>query len=393
MNPRRVRSGGCWRALVDSPLLVATWVAIVVVFGAVFEVAQALGRAHATRTGATQALAHAAAETALLRRASGEWTMPSARIGDVQLAVGNRAGEWFVTAAVDGRSLAFRAADLPGASPGVFERPCSYVDRSLVAPTVGCRIESGELPRLDERVLSEAERADQCAMLRRDGGVALLTFETGTERDDFVFDAARTSSEVSVTRDLVVVPGHLWIQPCDRPLHFVLQKDLVVVVRGNLYVGRSIEVTGRGRLVFATCVDPDAAVFADIDGNGRWSPGDRLRRSAEFRGPMEGTGNVYLGLRGEPSALRVDAGIVVAGEAHLAADAHVAGPVVLSFGVTESRSRPCRLVPEGRWSFQVEREVVPGFVVHGGRRPGVLRDAADPGSSREQALYVATPAR
>lgn len=393
MSPRRVRSSGCWRALVDSPLLVTTWVAIVAVFAAVFDVANALGRAGVTRNGATDALAHAAAETALLRRASGDWTMPSARIGDVQLAVGNRGGEWFVTATVEGRSLAFRAADLPGASPAVFAESCSYVDRALVGSTLGRCIDAADLPRFDERALTEADRADQCAMLRRDGGVALLTFETGTERDDFVFDAARTMSEVSVSRDLLVVPGHLWIQPSDRPLHFVLKEDLVVVVRGNLYVGRSIEVSGGGRLVFATCVDQDAAVFSDVDGNGRWSPGDRLRRSAEFRGPIEGTGNVYLGLRGEAASVRIDAGLVVAGEAHLAADAQVAGPVVLSFGVTESRSRRCRLVPEGRWTFQVEREIVPGFQVHGGRRPGVLRGAMEPASSREQALYLATPAR
>lgn len=396
MKLHRSRTRGCWWALVDSPLLLSAWGGIALLCLTILQVSGALGRAEQLRAVATSALARVAAETAAIHHLrDGASDRATVRIGEAEVAIRKRGGDWLLTCATGGRRFDFRATELTGAAPLAFAHPCSVVDTGIVPrfDTVH-RLALGDQPRLDEVALEGAVRADHLMVLRRDRGVALLTWETGTERDDFVFDTQRPAAELGKSGDLVVVPGHLWIEVADGPLRLNLQKDLVLVVRGNLYVGRSIHVDGPGRLVLVAGNEPDSAVFADADGNGRWSVGDALRRGTVVTGPVEGTGNAYFGLPGAASTIVIDASVVVGGEVHLHATTHVAGPLVLAYGVTLSRRGTFRLVPEGRWGFQVERERVPGFVTRGGRRPGLLHSCApDPAHSAEQGLYLASPAR
>lgn len=394
MRPR-VNGFACWRALVDSPLLLAVWTAIALLCGVLVDVAGSLQRAETTRAAAAAALARVAAETVAARHLPNDGGALSARIGDVAVAAERRSGEWVLTADLAGRRSLFRGSELAGASPEAFAHAVSFVDPTIVPRfDGGQRITNDALPRIDEGQLADAVRADRCVSLRRDRGVALLTWEKGTERDDFVFVPERFGAEFGTTGGLVVVPGHLWIEPGARPLRFSLHEDLVLVVRGNLYVGRSILVDGPGRLVLATARDPDGAVFADLDGNGRWSSGDALRDGAEFAGPQEGCGNVYLGLGVGHGSLRLDASLVAGGEVHLRANAEVAGPLVLAYGVTSIGRARHRLVPEARWAFQVQRERVPGFFTSGPPRVGFLEVlGGESAASARQALYLSSPAR
>jgi hypothetical protein len=165
-------------------------------------------------------------------------------------------------------------------------------------------------------------------------------------------------------------------------------------VCGNLYVGRSVRVVGEGRLLFTTVVPEHAAAFADSDFDGRWSSPEAVRGRSQFQGPPEGGGAVYFGLAGATASVHLGAGVVVVGELHVAADSAVAGPLVLAFGVVKPRDRAVRLEAEGAWSFQTERERVPGFAVTGGVRPSRLRPAGGPSAKlMEQALYLSAPAR
>ena len=118
--------------------------------------------------------------------------------------------------------------------------------------------------------------------------------------------------------ELLVVPGHLWIVASPRADLVRLDRDLTVVVEGNLYVGASLEIEGPGRLLFVTIAGDLARPFADRDGNGRWSEGD-VTRQGEFLGVLEGGGNVYLGLPNSAAAISLDAGLIAGGEVHVAA--------------------------------------------------------------------------
>lgn len=391
----RTKGSVCWRALVDSPLLLAVWTAIALLSCVLVEVAGSLQRAESARSAAATALARVAAETVAARHLPNDGGTLAAQIGDVAVAAERRAGEWVLTTDVGGCRRSFRGPELAGASPEAFAHPVSFVDPAIVPRfDVGRRITTDALPRIDERQLVGAVRADRCVSLRRDRGVALLTWEKGTERDDFVFVPERLGAEFGTAGALVVVPGHLWIEPGAPPLRFTLHEDLVLVVRGNLYVGRSIVVDGPGRLVLATARDPDGAVFADLDGNGRWSPGDALRDGAEFTGAPEGSGNVYFGLAAGTAALRFDASLVAGGEVHLRANAHVAGPLILAYGVTSLERGRYRLVPDAHWAFQVQRERVSGFVTSGPPRVGFLESlGGECAAGAQQALYLSSPSR
>jgi hypothetical protein len=275
----------------------------------------------------------------------------------------------------------------------VFGSRAAVVDATLLDRIPGARqVHSSELPQLDQQALAAAVHADVTPTLRRDCGIALLQWAAGTDGDDYVFDRRHTCGH-EVPGDLLVVPGHLWIEPGERPLEFELARDLVVVVRGNLYVGRSVAVAGGGRLLFAVARDPRACSFADRDGNGRWSSRDVLREDAEFTGPIEGGGSVYLGLTGSRATVALGAGLVVGGELHLMTDARVAGPLIVPHGITAT-TPGARVVAAGDWVFDPDRERVPGFLKRGGPRPGRLREVASiPAQRPEQPLYLPQPAR
>ncbi|MBL8728902.1 MAG: hypothetical protein JNM25_10760 [Planctomycetes bacterium] len=384
-----------WRSLFDSPLLVAAWGAIVCGCLAMLDVGAALERAESVRKAATPELARIAAETALAEFLDQGPAAASARVvvGDVVVNVARREGEFRLVSEVgDGGVYRFCSAAMPGAAPGVFAHACSAVDPTCAKIVAGSRLITAEdLPRLDPVQLAAAARGDQLASFRLDQGIALLSWESGTDKPDYVLDANRIG-DLDQTRGLVVLPGNLWIEVGEQPLRLRLQRDHVVVVQGNLYVGRSILVDGPGRLVLVTRQGQGERSFADLDANGRWSRGDALCGPGEFAGPFEGAGNVYLGLPGSSRALVCDASLVVDGQLHIGTAARLAGPLVLGHGVQAiavgARLEACR-----QWAFHVDRECVPGFVTDGVPRPGVLVRAASPTRSDEQGLYLSAPAR
>lgn len=398
MTKHLARPSCRWRSLVDSPLLLATWAAVVLVCGGLFRTAGALGSAEAVRLDAAASLAHAAAETAAIRHlalaaAGGPTTL---RIGDVEVRMQRDGETWCITSTVGNTSWSFGTRELDGAAPQAFAHPFSVVDPRMLCGNPARPVRAAALPEPETRAVAEAMGIEQCAAVRRDRGVALLTWETGTERDDFVFDPGRATADILGSREVVVVPGHLWLERGDEPLRLTLARDLVVVVRGNLYLGRSLAVEGPGRLVLAVVGEPGAPVGVDADGNGRWTVGEPVRRGSPQAGPPEGVGNVYFGLPGGTGPIVLDAAIVVGGEAHVRTESRVRGPVALAFGLTVVRgaANVPRLIPEGRWTFQVQRERVPGFVTSGGPRPALLvRRATETPATTEQTLYLSSPAR
>ncbi len=385
-----------WRSLFDSPLLLAAWGAIVCGTLAMLDVGGSLRRAELVRKAAAPELARLAAETALAKVAEQDPAATFARmtVGGVVVTVARNDGEFQLTSEVgDDMVFRFGAAEMPGAAPGVFAYACSAVDPACAKVVSGSRLITAEqLPWLDSKRLATAARGEQLAAFRLDQGIALLAWESGTEKPDYVLDPTRVAG-LDDAGGLVVLPGNLWIEVGEQPLRLRLLRDLVVVVQGNLYVGRSIDVDGPGRLVLVTRSGAGERSFADLDANGRWSQGDRLCGEGEFAGPGEGAGNVYLGLPVATRALACDVGLVVGGELHLGAAASIAGPMVLAHGVTVTGSVGARLEARRQWAFRVDREQVPGFVTDGPPRPGTLVRAAPPRNGEELGLYLSAPAR
>lgn len=389
-----------WRWMVDSPLLLATWITFAAGVLAVLDVGSALGRAESVRGEVMQELARLAAEAAAIEAGEGG--------GDTELAVGEflvglerAAGALLLTVRnADGERWRFRCEQLTGAAPGCFGQRLTAADPQVpVKVREGSSSRFGALPELDEAALAAAPRGEMVPGIVADPSLALLHWNGGTEGPDYVFaDRFAGADWKAPAGGVVVVPGHLWVPPRadGRVLH--LERDLTVVVEGNLYVAGSLHVHGSGRLVIVTRSCDHAVPFADRDGNGRWSTGD-VARAAAFAGRLEGGGNVYFGLpqrAWSSEDLCVDASIVAAGELHLAARTQVAGAVVLPFGLTELAAE-AQLQLSGRHLFNVQRERVPGFLTEGPPRPGVLRvgfEAAEPAAEgREQPLYLAASPR
>lgn len=390
----RRRAG--WRCLLDSPLLFAAWGAAVCGCITMIEVGGALDRAEAVRFAAAPQLARMAAETALAQvlAADPATTKASVPLGDIRVSIERSGGQFSLTSELQHVGcFRFRAEDVPGAAPSVFAYACSAVDPDCARVVAGSRlIDAAQLPRLDPLQMATAARGDRLPAFRLDQGIALLSFESGTEKPDYVLDPTR-ADDLDAAGGLVVVPGHLWVETGEKPARFPLQRDLVVVVDGNVYVGRPIVVDGPGRLLLVARRAAGEASFADLDGNGRWSRGDLLRGAAEFTGPFEGGGSVYLGLPGAVRPLACEVGLVVAGELHVAAAAQVSGPLVLANGVTTAKAAGVSLAASRDWVFAVDRERVPGFVTSGGARPGALVSAGVGRGEEQLGLYLPAPAR
>lgn len=383
--PRASVLAGMFRA-VSMPILLA-------VFAVAFLCASVVELASLMRTGSQQDAAieaqrvHIAADTALLTNAhrgvgaSGEVEVAGVRLRLSQL-VGEDGCEQHVIKPVE-PALAgvFTARRLEGGSAR------SFTNRRVATDVATLQVLGGGLledpagwPRPLARTLATAQRADVAAGIVRDRGVALQLLASGTDRSDFVWRECQPDERRSFRGQVLVVPGNLWIPPGERPFEVTLSHDLVVLVQGNLYVLRSLQTFGPGRLLLATVAADDAVVFADVDGNGSWSGGDQLRVGQAFAGPIEGAGSVYVGLAHARAAeaIRIDCGLLVAGELHLAAPLQAQGPLMLRHGLT--RLRACRdlpideLLPAGRdgWTYSVGRDWVPGFAVRGAARPGRL---------------------
>ncbi len=374
----RPRAPFHWRWLVDSPLLLASWASFVLVVLALRPVAAALRAAEAVQAETDQAQARLCAEQVaadLLRAGEVDLGRSDAvvvRLGSL-VCTATPAGDGGLRVAVQGRAgraHEFWCEALPGGAPAALREPLTVFGAAPLPPDLAAapRPPAAARPRL--LVPERHVEALSTLGFARDPAVGLLHLAAGTDAEDLTWGAGRAELALEPATGVVVVPGNLWL--CGTgPLTLRLARDLTVVVRGNLYLGRSVTVVGPGRLLLAT----DAAAgrpFADRDGNGRWSAGDGLLGPEPFRGPIEGAGGVWLGLPGEPGpVLEVGAGLLVDGELHLNADTTVHGPVVLGHGVTRLADGVA-LRPTGRRLPDVERGRVPGLRPEGAPRPGRL---------------------
>lgn len=279
-----------------------------------------------------------------------------------------------VTAALpDGSRHVFRCEHLDGGAAPALALAFAVAGDRPMPPGVPepVRIAADDFPRslLPARVPGSARGAG----LELDAALALLRLATGTDADDFVLGRGRDHCRLTGPADgMVVVDGNLWVDAAPTPLTVELERDTTLLVRGNIYLGRSIAVEGTGRLWLVALAEPGMPL-RDLDHNGRWSPGDELLVPGPFRGPMEGAGGVWLGLPGARCvALEVAAGLVVGGELHLAADAaHVSGTLLVRHGVTAAAAGG-HLRASGVRCPDVRREQVPGFPPAGPPRPGRL---------------------
>jgi hypothetical protein len=223
-----------------------------------------------------------------------------------------------------------------------------------------------------------------------DAGIALLRLPAGTDRLDFVLGSGKGGAYLRVPDSGVVrIDGNLWVDSGGAPLELHLVRDLTIVVQGNAYLGRALRVRGGGSLTIATC-DAGGVAFSDLDGNGRWGNGEPCNGAARFEGPVEGAGNVYLGMPREVGVvLEFDAGIVCGGVLHVAArQALVHGPVLVNKAGVRIGIDCGNLVCTGGRLPSLRRSTLPGFAAVGSPRPSPLVPVR-----REQPLYSAAPAR
>lgn len=295
------------------------------------------------------------------------------------------------------RYYSYRCDMLPGAAPRGLGHVLS-MRRSVLQARADLRawmdtqrdlvptlLADGELPHLDQAPKDGSSHvlsyASAWAGLRRDGTLALLRAPSGTDLWDHVF----AINEEGVCRPRVPasgtirLPGHLWLDLGRRPLVIELSRPLTLIAEGNIYLGRSLFVSGPGRLTLVAERN-DSELFADRDADGRWSAGDTLLTGKRYRGPVEGTGSIYLGLPAQehdphnpkhPVQLTIAASLVAQGEVHvLATRAEIQGALVMEQGMT-CFGKPHLLLPGNRLP-NTQREWVPGFRPKGGRRPGLL---------------------
>lgn len=243
-------------------------------------------------------------------------------------------------------------------------------------------------PELETAVSVDADQLAACGVVQ-DGGIALEHLPAGTDAEDFVLGAGRSAACPKPPENGVLhVQGNLWLDGGGPTLELQLRRDLTLVVHGNVYLGRGIRVRGPGLLTLAAASDAGCAIL-DRDGNGRFGPGDEVVGGAPFHGPIEGCGNVYVGLaRGGTERIELQNGLIVQGVLHLHVDqARVHGPVVVAgAGI---RLGPCegRLLCTGLRLPNLRSEALPGFAVVGSPRPSPLKPL------QQEPLYAATPPR
>jgi hypothetical protein len=393
-----------WRVLAaprqwcETPLPVAVLGLLACLLAGVVQVAAALGRAETVRREVASELASLAANAAALE-------IGVARPGRHTLAVGEHrvvveVGGRVVACAVrsgDGEVAHFVAPVLPGALPMALAHRFASVDpRAVAAVGDGVVVAPEDLPRLAADALAAAPRADRWPGFRRDPAVALMRLEGGTERDDHVVAVPDGAALPVPPAGVVVVPGHLWLTSPSGVLRVGLERDLVVVVEGNLYVAASLVVDGPGRLVLWGRTPPGQTAFADNDGNGRFTAGDRLLGAGGFAGALEGAGGVYFGLPGGSPDLAIGALLVAEGELHAVARTTLHAPAVAKSGLTELGSGSIRCGESEL--LDVQRDSLPGLLPSGQPRPGrLLAMAPLPAGSAagvpEELLYLGVPGR
>lgn len=288
------------------------------------------------------------------------------------------------------RRYSFLFQRLDGGTPYAFGRALTLGPDAVVPEdwTSGEEATREELPPLDAARTEPRDAVDGIAAA--DPGLALLRLSAGTDRTDYVLGGGKSAGSPKIPDGGVVrVDGNLWVDCGGKPLELTLVRDLTIVVRGNVYLGRSVRVGGAGSLTIATD-SAGATPFSDLDGNGRWSNGEPLHGAKSFRGPLEGGGNVYLGMPREVSEpMEFDLGLVCVGSLHVAASqATVHGPLAVGAAGVKLRSGGGLVVATGQRMPSLRRSALPGFAAIGNPRPSALVPV--PG---DLPLYSAAPAR
>jgi hypothetical protein len=404
--PRRV--GWRWRWLLDSPFVVAVWAGMLAMTLVVARASEALRAESQLQAAVDRELAALVAEQAAF--ASAEPVAGNSLLGG---RIATRAGvSCWVTAGSEPGQLtirpdlrdeggpAFGCRLLAGmASPALSVPFAVCGDRGELAADlpVPVRFPAEAMPRLVAAAASTSTEVAVCGAIVRDDAIAMVRLPSGTDNDDFVLGGTGSVDRLTVPSSGVIgVPGNLWLDGARGPLALRLDRDALLVVRGNLYVSRSLQVIGKGRL-YVFVVGRDGATFRDLDGNYRWSRGDELLTTGCFHGAIEGCGSAWFGLpQQQERRLELDAGIVVAGELHLGvAAATVNGPLVLRHGVTRIGGAAGALAVTGTLLPEIARQALPGFALSGPTRPSRLQPldrstAAEAGA--DQPLYpLASP--
>lgn len=376
---------GLWMRGLTMPLAVGA--SAIILFAAVGDALFSLVRLRLAQRRAAETLAWSLAEEAAFAAAgapTGRATIAEvggasarARIAPVrpdefEIVVHGREGD-----------LRFRCDLLAGQAPRPLGIPFSLrvqdrLPERLELPDPPRRLGADELPALaPEMAQLPAGPAGLGGAVRLDSEIAVLRLRGATEAKDYAFrPAADGVLRIDPPPHAVIrLDGHLWIDRGEQPLVLELPRPLTIVVEGNLYLGRSLDVRGQGRLVIVVRRGT-ADGFADRDLDGAWSPGDhRLRGdpTGTPRGATEGSGSVYFGLPGSsevPADLLVGATIVAEGELHaVAARVLVRGALVGAHGLTAGAQ--ARLLEVHAESVPVvSRERIPGFLTSGRPRPG-----------------------
>tara|TARA_R110002072_G_scaffold4174_2_gene29447 strand:+ start:30649 stop:31830 length:1182 start_codon:yes stop_codon:yes gene_type:complete len=372
-----------------SPAMLLVCVATILLLGAVLKLGTVMQRADTVNQHVAAVRASILAETALLRRREDTVLPMRCSIAGTTVELDCEQDRFLISIAGTVGSTEISARRLSGAAPRAFSHARVAADAATLGEMGGGYHESvAHWPQPSSEALATARHVNQMQGFHRDPEIALRYLTAGTDRPDFVW---RPGDEISrpTSPGILVVPGNLWIEDDSQPLDCTLVSDLVVVVLGNLHVLRSLCISGPGRLLLVCHAEAEAIVFADQDGSGGWSAGDRLRTGPlqpghsqagqTFSGPVEGSGSAYFGLPGVANNIVCDAGVLVAGEMHVAGIVDVRGPLLVRYGVTRlpnpaAPDQQSALRPPGRqgWIYRRGRDRIPGFPVTGSPRPGRL---------------------
>lgn len=136
--------------------------------------------------------------------------------------------------------------------------------------------------------------ADEVALAVLPEPSSLPNFELGVPRASRVIAAFRSD------RDLVVrVRGHLWIgRPGHRMIVETRGHSVVLLVDGNVRIRGSVEMLGEDDQLFVIAGRPGSSAFRDSNGDGRRGANEPQLEShtrAALVPPLEGAGLIYLG--------------------------------------------------------------------------------------------------